>query len=71
MAVNLKPREQCQWDAAALGISPDHVGLKGSPTIVAKSFRPSMKTGGTLIEGKTAEEKAKKLVEKLKELKVI
>ncbi len=60
-----------RWDAAALNISLDHVGLKGSPTIVSKSFRPSMKTGGTRIEGNSPEEKARKLVEKLKELKVI
>jgi len=60
-----------KWDAAAIGARAECVGVKGSPTIVAKSFRPTMKTGGTKIEGATPQEKAKKLVEKLRELKVI
>jgi electron transfer flavoprotein beta subunit len=57
-----------QWNAEALGAKPECVGLKGSPTIVAKSFRPPIKTGGEAIQGATVEEKAKNLVAKLKEV---
>lgn len=69
--MNAKKAEIPKWDAVAIGADLSHVGLKGSPTIVAKSFRPPMKTGGTVIEGSTAEEKAKNLVTKLKEANVI
>ena len=64
-------REIAQKLAAAIGANMACVGLKGSPTIVAKSFRPPMKTGGQSITGATAEEKAKNLVTKLKELHLI
>jgi electron transfer flavoprotein beta subunit len=69
--MNAKKAEIPKWDAAAIGAKMECVGLKGSPTIVAKSFRPPMKTGGTRIEGTTPEAKAKALVEKLKEMKVL
>lgn len=69
--MNAKKAEIPKWDAAALGADMACVGLKGSPTIVAKSFRPPMKTGGVAIAGATVEEKAKNLVDKLKELKLI
>jgi electron transfer flavoprotein beta subunit len=69
--MNAKKAEIPKWDGAAIGANMACVGLKGSPTIVAKSFRPPMKTGGTIIEGATAEEKAKNLIEKLREAKVI
>lgn len=60
-----------KWDAAALGADKSKIGLSGSPTIVAKSFNPPPRKGGERIEGATSEEKAKKLVARLKELKVI
>lgn len=66
-----KKAEIIRWDAAALGANPACIGLKGSPTIVAKSFRPPMKTGGEVINGGSPEEKAKNLVTKLREAKLI
>lgn len=60
-----------KWDAAAIGAEKSKIGLSGSPTIVAKSFNPPPRKGGERIEGATPEEKAKKLVARLKELKVI
>lgn len=69
--MNAKKADIPKWDAVALGANIANVGLKGSPTIVAKSFRPPMKTGGVVIEGSSAEEKAKNLVRKLKEANVI
>jgi len=69
--MNAKKAEIPKWDGAAIGANMACVGLKGSPTIVAKSFRPPMKTGGTVIQGATPQEKAHNLIEKLKEAKVL
>jgi electron transfer flavoprotein beta subunit len=69
--MNAKKAEIVKWDGAALGANAACLGLKGSPTIVAKSFRPPMKTGGERIGGATPQEKAKILVSKLKELHLI
>lgn len=69
--MNAKKADIPKWDAAALGANIACVGLKGSPTIVAKSFRPPMKVGGVSIEGKDAQEKAKNLIAKLREAKVL
>jgi len=66
-----KKAEIPKWDAAALGAVSECIGLKGSPTIVAKSFRPPMKTGGVKIQGTTPQEKAKNLVAKLRESNII
>jgi electron transfer flavoprotein beta subunit len=60
-----------KWDAAAIGADKSKIGLSGSPTIVAKSFNPPPRKGGERIEGATAEEKVKKLIARMKELKVI
>ncbi len=56
---------------AAIGADKANIGLSGSPTIVAKSYNPPPRKGGERIDGATPEEKAKKLVARLKELKVI
>jgi len=69
--INAKKAQIPKWDAAAIGADMACVGLKGSPTIVAKSFRPPMKIGGMKIEGGSPEEKAKNLVSKLKEANLI
>lgn len=60
-----------KWDAAAIGADKASIGLTGSPTIVAKSFNPPARKGGERIDGATAQEKAKKLVARLKEMKVL
>ncbi len=60
-----------KWDAAAIQANLACVGLKGSPTIVAKSYRPPMKTGGVVIEGATPQEKAHNLIDKLKSANVL
>lgn len=66
-----KKAEIPKWNAEAIGADKSKIGLGGSPTIVAKSFNPPPRKGGERIEGATPEEKAKKLVARLKELKVI
>ena len=48
-----------------------NIGLSGSPTIVAKSFNPPPRKGGERVEGATPEEKVKKLLSRMKEMKVI
>lgn len=65
--MNAKKAEIPKWDGVAIGANMACVGLKGSPTIVAKSFRPPMKVGGVNIEGATPQEKAHNLVLKLRE----
>ena len=60
-----------KWDAVDIGADKSNIGLSGSPTIVAKSFNPPPRKGGERIEGATAEEKVKKLVARMKEMKVI
>jgi electron transfer flavoprotein beta subunit len=60
-----------KWTADDLKCDRSKIGLSGSPTIVARSFNPPPRKGGERIEGATAEEKAKKLVARLRELKLI
>lgn len=60
-----------RWTAADIEADKTKIGLSGSPTIVASSFNPPPRTGGVRIDGKTPEEKAKNLVTKLVELKLI
>lgn len=60
-----------KWNAEDIKADRSKIGLGGSPTIVAKSYNPPPRKGGEKIEGATAEEKAKKLVARLRELKLI
>jgi electron transfer flavoprotein beta subunit len=60
-----------KWNETDLGCDKSKIGLGGSPTIVAKSYNPPPRKGGERIDGATAEEKAKKLVDKLQEMKLI
>jgi electron transfer flavoprotein beta subunit len=66
-----KKAEVAVWTAADIGADPAEIGLNGSPTAVAKIFSPPRREGGERIEGETAPDKARALVEKLKELQVI
>lgn len=59
------------WTIDNLGINPDEIGLKGSPTQVKKSFTPeSRKTGGEMLTG-TPSEIARQFVVRLKERQII
>ena len=49
------------WGVAELAPDPDKIGLKGSPTRVAKVFAPPVKTNRVRLEGTPAEQ-AEKLV---------
>jgi len=60
-----------RWGPDDLHCDKTKIGLGGSPTIVAKSYNPPPRKGGERIEGTTPEEKAKKLVSKLREMKLI
>lgn len=60
-----------RWGPDELKADRTKIGLGGSPTIVAKSFNPPPRRGGGQIPGATAEEKAKNLVAKLRELKFL
>jgi len=60
-----------KWNAVDINADKSNIGLSGSPTIVAKSFNPPPRKGGERIEGATAEEKAKNLIRRMREMKVI
>jgi electron transfer flavoprotein alpha subunit len=53
-----------RWGQADLGAPREQLGLKGSPTRVARIFAPPPRAGGIVLRG-TAEEMAAELVEKL------
>jgi electron transfer flavoprotein beta subunit len=60
-----------KWTADDIAANKAKIGLGGSPTVVATSFTPPPRTGGVRIEGATPQEKAKNLVAKLIEMKLI
>jgi electron transfer flavoprotein beta subunit len=66
-----KKAEIPKWNAEAIGADKSKIGLGGSPTIVARSYNPPPRKGGEKVAGSTPEEKAKNLVGKLRELKLI
>lgn len=51
-SVRLEPQV---WDNKVLGLDPNQLGLKGSPTQVVKIFNPPLREGGKLIPGSEAE----------------
>lgn len=60
-----------KWTAADLGLQPAQVGAAGAGTVVVKASLPPARPAGVKIEGATASEKAKKLVDILVERKLI
>lgn len=46
-----------------IGLNPENVGIKGSPTCVSKAFRPEQKHNGEIFVPKTVNEAVEKLVE--------
>ena len=60
-----------RWTADDIHADKTKIGLGGSPTIVASSFNPPPRIGGVRVEGNTPEEKAKNLVNKLLEMKLL
>ena len=66
-----KKAKVVRWSAADIEADKSKIGLGGSPTIVASSFNPPPRVGGVRIEGATPQEKAKNLVAKLVEMKLL
>jgi len=60
-----------KWGKDDLNLTDKETGLNGSATQVIKIFTPPRREKGEIIEGATADEKASKLVEKLREDKII
>lgn len=56
---------------ADLGLDIQDVGLKGSPTYVAKSYRHAQRTQGELIDQGSNQANAQALIEKLRDKKVL
>ncbi len=59
------------WKAEDLGLEPTQVGLKGSPTQVIRVFTPPPRPKGEILEGENIQEKVNKLIQKLRERKVV
>lgn len=59
------------WNTEHITVHQDRLGLKGSPTQVFKVFSPKLRTKGEIIDGESIDEKAGKLVSKLKEAKIL
>ncbi|HID71156.1 MAG TPA: electron transfer flavoprotein subunit beta/FixA family protein [Thermoplasmata archaeon] len=59
------------WTAKDIGADPKKIGLQGSPTQVKRSFAPQPKRAAEIIEGKSVQEKVKKLVDRLEERNVV
>lgn len=55
------------WDCRELGVSPDNVGISGSPTRVVEIFPRPQRRRGEIITG-SPEEAVKRATERLKEL---
>ena len=60
-----------RWTAQDIEADKTKIGLGGSPTIVASSFNPPPRQGGIRISGASPQEKAKNLVAKLLEMKLL
>ncbi len=58
------------WNETDVGLPPEECGLKASPTQVMRSFTPSVKGRGAMLEG-TPEEMAQALAAVLKELHIV
>lgn len=48
-----------------IGIEPERVGLKGSPTCVSKAFRPKQKVSGEIFENISSDNAVEKILEVL------
>ena len=58
------------WDSTELDGDPERFGLNGSPTNVIRVFHPKPRSGGEIITG-DPEMQVEKLIQKLKELRVL
>ncbi|BBB92153.1 MAG TPA: electron transfer flavoprotein subunit beta/FixA family protein [Methylomusa anaerophila] len=59
------------WTANDVEVSPDKIGLKGSPTQVRRIFSPKQRTQGEIIQTDSARESAALLIQKLADAKII
>jgi electron transfer flavoprotein beta subunit len=59
------------WGAEDIGVDPNSVGLKASPTNVFKSFTPKPKGAGVIVEGSSPGEQADNLLASLREKNII
>lgn len=60
-----------KWTTSDIGLNPEEIGEALSTTVVARSSLPPSRPAGMRVEGATAAEKAKKLVDILAERKLI
>ena len=58
------------WSAADVDADPEKIGLKGSPTMVAKTFTPEPACRGDCVQG-TCEDMVSQLIDKLHEINIL
>jgi electron transfer flavoprotein beta subunit len=58
------------WSAADVGADPEKIGLKGSPTMVAKTFTPEPACRGDCISG-PCDDMVTQLINKLHEINIL
>jgi len=63
-------KEVLVWGIDKLGINPEKVGLKGSPTQVKRTFTPPQKGAGKMLSG-TFKEAVQTLAQELREKHVL
>jgi electron transfer flavoprotein beta subunit len=68
--IKARKKEISEWGVSQLGVPPESLGLKGSPTVVSNLSTTESKREVEMIDG-TREEKAEQLVQKLAEAGVI
>jgi len=64
-------KEIIVWNAADLELEMDRIGLSGSPTNVVKVFSPKPREGGQIFKGLSAKDAVSKIVDVLKEKKIV
>lgn len=69
--INAHRAEIKTYSMEDIGLNPEVVGFKGSPTFVSNAFRPEQKHGGDIFTPETPQEAAKIIKEKLKEFEII
>ncbi len=65
-----KKKEIAVWDAAQINAEDDKIGLENSPTKVVRTFTPTPRNRGEVLEGEP-QEVAGELIKRLQEIKIV
>lgn len=68
---NANTTEIMEWTVDDLTVDLTQIGLKGSPTNVYKTFVPTRKFEGEILEGETPQDKAREFLVRMKERHIL